>query len=283
MSTTPDAPSFSPLPRAPQVSSSIAERILERIVDGSIPVGARLPSEEALAREFAVSRPTVREALAALQFAGHVESRRGSGTVVISSESGARTPTERQPLRSLAEAVDLLEARILLEPEALAAAAKDPDVDALEVAADLIRGMHFAVDKDQNLHATSDIRVHRALLDVCRNHFLRDAVLDVLDLAIDPLLVTARVQAWEASDLPHVWADQHDVTWQAIAAGDPERARAGSLAHLASVVENLAAATADAPELQRRMDGLLAQVDLAQPGRRPGAAHQSDSPSRGTR
>jgi DNA-binding FadR family transcriptional regulator len=225
-------------------------------------VGARLPSEEVLAREFAVSRPTIREALAALQFAGHVESRRGSGTVVISSEPTSRALAEQPPLGSLTEAVDLLETRILIEPEALANAATDPDMYALEAARELIGGMHLAVN-DPELHATTDIRVHRALLNVCRNKYLRDAAADLLDLAIDPLMRTARTQAWESRELPHVWADQHDAVCDAIAARDPQRARASSLAHLASVVENLAAATSDTPDLRRRMDALCAQVDAA--------------------
>ncbi|NYD43235.1 GntR family transcriptional regulator [Nocardioides panaciterrulae] len=240
------------------MASSIAEQILGQITNGSIPVGARLPSEEALAREFEVSRPTVREALAALQFAGHVESRRGSGTVVISNEAAPRD-LERPPLGSLAEAVDLLETRILIEPQALAAAASDPDRKALRAARELIGGMHLAVD-DPELHATTDIRVHRALLAVCRNTFLRDAATDLLDLAIDPMMLTARTQAWGSSELPHRWADQHEVVCVAIANGDRRGARVGSLAHLASVVENLAAATSETPELSRRMDALFAQL-----------------------
>ena len=64
-----------------------------------------------------------------------------------------------------------------------------------------------------------------------------------------------------------MWADQHDVVCDAIANGDADLARAGSLAHLASVVDNLAAATSDEPKLKQRMTGLLAQV----------AAHSVDS------
>src|SRR6188472_2051264 len=91
---------FSPLPRARQVSAHVAERILERITSGALPLGARLPSETELARDFAVSRPSVREALAALQFAGHVESRRGFGTIVVSRESLPVT-RQRPPLQAL--------------------------------------------------------------------------------------------------------------------------------------------------------------------------------------
>ena len=256
----PTPPRFSPLPRARQVSAHVAEQILDRISSGALPLGARLPSEADLARDFAVSRPTVREALAALQFAGHVESRRGFGTVVVSREP-APGSRQRPPLQALSQAIDLLETRLVLEPHALASAAQDPDQGALKAARTLINGMRVAAD-DPMLRATTDIRVHRALLATCRNVILRDTAADLLDLCLDPMLLTARTKAWESPDLPHVWADQHDVVCEAIATGDPEAARAGSLMHLASVVDNLAAVAAADPHLQRRLAAMTHRLGI---------------------
>ena len=45
------------------VSKQIAEQIRESIVDGRLQADDRLPTEAELARQFGVSRPTVREAL----------------------------------------------------------------------------------------------------------------------------------------------------------------------------------------------------------------------------
>ena len=248
---------FTPPPRSPHVSAYIAEQILDRITSGVLPLGARLPSEVELARDFAVSRPSVREALAALQFAGHVESRRGFGTVVVSRDAGGGEPGHRRrPLQALSQAVDLLETRLVLEPYALATAATDPDRTALKAARVLIHGMRVAVD-GPGLHASTDIRVHRALLAVCRNGILRESAVELLDLSLDPMLQTARIQAWSSPDLPHVWADQHDVVCAAIADGDPDAARAGSLAHLASVVDNIAVAARHEPVLERRILSMM--------------------------
>lgn len=255
-----DPPRFSPLPRARQVSAHVAEQILERIENGTLPLGARLPSEAELARDFAVSRPTVREALAALQFAGHVESRRGFGTVVVSSKPPAGS-RPRPPLQALSQAIDLLETRLVVEPHALASAAENPDLAALKAARTLIHGMRVAAD-DPDLRASTDIRVHRALLAACRNGILQDTAGDLLDLCLDPMLLTARTKAWQSSDLPHVWADQHEVVCEAIASGDPEAARAGSLTHLASVVDNLAAVAATDPHLQRRLTAMTRRLGI---------------------
>jgi GntR family transcriptional regulator len=56
--------------------------IIDRISDGSLPPGTRLPSEDDLVQEHAVSRTTIRAAIQSLVQRGLVEIRRGKGTFV---------------------------------------------------------------------------------------------------------------------------------------------------------------------------------------------------------
>ncbi len=63
-------------------SISVREELVRRIQDGTLPSGARLPSEPELAAQLSVSRATLREALQSLATDGVVERRRGSGTFV---------------------------------------------------------------------------------------------------------------------------------------------------------------------------------------------------------
>jgi GntR family transcriptional regulator len=56
--------------------------IIERIDNGSLPVGSRLPSEDSLVQEHAVSRTTIRAAIQSLVQRGLVQIRRGKGTFV---------------------------------------------------------------------------------------------------------------------------------------------------------------------------------------------------------
>jgi len=65
----------------------IAALLREEIHNGTHAVGRRMPTEDVLCRRFAASRFTVREALRQLEEAGLVERRRGSGTLVRSSEA----------------------------------------------------------------------------------------------------------------------------------------------------------------------------------------------------
>lgn len=63
----------------------VARTLRERIVDGTYAVGAQIPAEDRLGEEFAVSRSTIRQALRQLQLDRLIESRKGSGTIVLSA------------------------------------------------------------------------------------------------------------------------------------------------------------------------------------------------------
>jgi len=60
----------------------IRQTIADGIVSGKHSPGDRLPSESALVKTFAASRPTVNRALRELQLAGLIERRAGSGSYV---------------------------------------------------------------------------------------------------------------------------------------------------------------------------------------------------------
>src|SRR6266498_4983411 len=61
---------------------ALADQIEEWILSGQLEPGAKFPSEDSLRRQFAVSRPVVREALARLRERGLIETVSGSGTFV---------------------------------------------------------------------------------------------------------------------------------------------------------------------------------------------------------
>ena len=60
--------------------TALADRIKSLILDGRVPIGARLPAERGLADALALSRTTVTAAYAQLRDTGHATSRHGSGT-----------------------------------------------------------------------------------------------------------------------------------------------------------------------------------------------------------
>ena len=104
----------------------VANHITERIRTEQWRAGQRLPPETELAKEFDVSRSTVREAVRSLQIAGLLRSRAGSGTfvtenapMILQTRELAAVMGDREHLQ------DLVRARYILEPQMAALAAKE--------------------------------------------------------------------------------------------------------------------------------------------------------------
>jgi GntR family transcriptional repressor for pyruvate dehydrogenase complex len=103
------------------------ERLATAIRMGVVPTGERLPPERELAEQLHVSRVTLREAIKALQLAGHVVSTRGrnGGTVVVYDPARRQPGDPRRVARQLgaAEVLDALAFRSVVEPGAAELAA----------------------------------------------------------------------------------------------------------------------------------------------------------------
>lgn len=238
----------------------LAETVMERITSGEYALGAKLPAEKELAREFGVSRPLVREALRALQFVGYIDSVRGSGTRVI-SRSRTRGINTRTATITATEILQLFEARLVVEPWVAAFAARDPDLDNLERAEGLVSGMGLVIGEPA-LQGDTDLLVHREIAQVCRNVFLRQSLLDLLDAAGSDPLASVRNCAWGDHDLPRVWEKQQQRIVRAIRDLDEQTAAAASWEHVASSARNALAVVCTDPALdQQAVDRLSRMLD----------------------
>src|SRR6185369_14686589 len=91
----------------------IADQIAALIESGEYGIGERLPPERDLAKQLGVSRPSVREALIALEVEGFVEVRVGSGVYVM----GSKSPAHADALPADSGPFELIRARWLIEAE----------------------------------------------------------------------------------------------------------------------------------------------------------------------
>src|SRR3954468_149124 len=89
----------------------IAEQIRALIARGEFATGSRLPAERDLARQLGVSRPSVREALIALEVEGLVDVRIGSGIYVRAPDAAVATDAPE----AAAGPFELLRARYVIE------------------------------------------------------------------------------------------------------------------------------------------------------------------------
>ena len=121
---------------ARRLYEQIAKKLAQSIASGEYELGQRLPSERELAQTFAVSRPTVREAIIALELDGLVDVRLGSGVYV----KNRQPPEGEEGVKDIGP-FELLEARRSIEGEACALAAMRIDDAQLKELTDLIAEM----------------------------------------------------------------------------------------------------------------------------------------------
>jgi DNA-binding FadR family transcriptional regulator len=204
----------------------IADQIREQISVGAIQPGTQLPSERELVQSLGVSRPTVREALIALEVAGLVEVRVGVGAFVKEPEARKADLPEHN-----ASPLEIMAVRQLLEPEAAALASLFiSETGRARLKTTLVRmgeetaSGQWSSDSDRELHMT--------LADGAGNSVLRET-LDGLWAsrtgAVDEQFHRhlGDIDAVRA----HILAD-HVAIAEAVLAGKAEAARAAMTAHL---------------------------------------------------
>ena len=106
-----------------QVSVGLYNVILAGILMGDYPLQSRLPTETRLAKDYGVSRTVVRSALEQLKSEGVVQSRQGSGTVVVEIDPGTIARLNRDA--QLPALKDCYACRLAIEPEIARSVAQD--------------------------------------------------------------------------------------------------------------------------------------------------------------
>jgi len=213
----------------------VAKGVAAKIANGEFAIGDRLPSERELALAYGVSRPTIREAVFALELDGLVEVRKGVGVFAIakSPRGGEAAATDIGPF-------ELLEARRAFEGEACAVAAsriRDTDVEDLE-------NLLLEIDYGGDVLAAEDAdrRFHIRIAEITGNSAMH-AVVEMLWEARDrsPQYRFLTDKAHEARVVPR--EDEHAKILDALRSRDPARARAAMRSHIAGVVDSLLNAT----------------------------------------
>jgi GntR family transcriptional repressor for pyruvate dehydrogenase complex len=224
-------------PDTRKLYQQVAGTIMASIVGGNYKPGERLPSERDLAVAFKVSRPTIREAMIALEIRGLAESRHGSGIYV----------TDQPPAQAVAGgdldigAFELTEARRLFEGEAAALAATTITDEELEEMEAIIAEM---VDENARRQKgeIADRRFHVAIARATRNTAITAVVENLWDMRQkSPLCSYMLERARRVGVQPRI--GEHRRILAALRKHDPKGARKAMREHLARVIEGLLAAT----------------------------------------
>ncbi|MBK0394549.1 FadR/GntR family transcriptional regulator [Ramlibacter algicola] len=207
----------------------IAEQVRALIAGGEFAAGSRLPAERDLARHLGVSRPSVREALIALEVEGLVEVRLGSG-IYVRTRDGATRPARARAAANDWGPLELMRARELVEGEVAALAARHArkaQVAAMASALDRMREEAQAGVVPRE----GDEAFHNAIALACGNEVLSDTVRGYWHARSGPL----STRLGDYFESPASWnaaLQEHDAVLDAIRDRDGTAARTAMHHHL---------------------------------------------------
>jgi len=213
---------MSQAPQAGGLSDRLVDGLLDLISEGALGPGDSLPTVRELATRFAVTTPTIREALRRLQTTDAVRMRHGSGIYVGDGINRMLLPNPNSTPLKDEHIVQLVEARLTIEPGIAALAAVNRTVDDIERLARAVDTAKRAADDNR-----PKLNFHRELAAASGNQVLFEVV--------DSLLAArSREQRALRAQIENRVRDyeQHVAIFLAVEAGQAEQARQLTEQHL---------------------------------------------------
>lgn len=205
---------------------SIVELIEASINSGNFPVGSRLPPERELAAKFNVSRPTIREAIIALEVRGKVEVKTSSGIYVLAA------PNSKKSLQKI-NAFEVTQARALVEGEVAAlSAASITEDELLELNQTLVD-----MEEGKNMEA-ADKAFHRIIANSTRNEAMNSVIGSLWDLRASSKEIIQDYDSVCSKDNAKTIAE-HRAIYNALKSGDAEKSRTAMHEHFHRLINTL--------------------------------------------
>ncbi|WP_418320073.1 FadR/GntR family transcriptional regulator [Piscinibacter sakaiensis] len=206
----------------------IADQIRSLILAGEYRPGTRLPPERELAQQLGVSRPSVREALIALEIQGNVEIRMGAGVYVCAPPERAdpsTVPMGESP-------IELMQARYAIEGTVIEMACALATPPQLRSLAQSIEAMRLAIFERREpwLH---DREFHVGIATITGNSVLVRLVGDMFDERHSPISSKLRGRA----ENTQTWTDalhEHEAVYRMMEKRDVLEAQTAMRTHLSA-------------------------------------------------
>lgn len=212
------------------VAAQVINQLTDLIKDGAIKPGERLPSEREMSEQLGVSRPPLREALRALEYAGMLETRYGDGVYVKSDVF----PSEPAPLFSNLlnryTLEEMIEMRRIVEVAAVRMAIERATTEDL----DMLQSIHNKAQRsvgNKDKFIECDLAFHSSIAEVARNSILFNTV-----QTMRKLMSEFNHELLEQKDFRLTVVDQHQRICDAIFRRDSEKAVQAMERHLENVV-----------------------------------------------
>lgn len=225
---------------APRLADVVAKEIEQRLLEGRLKPGDRLPSERDLAVQLGVSRASLREAIQKLATRGLLESRQGGGTFVTDRLDSSFGNAWEEILRDHPGVhEDMLEFRHMLEARAAQCAAvraTAADRERVRQCLALLEESFGGGDLDRQVD--TDLAFHQAIAEASHNVIVGHLTASLLRLMRDNLRrnLSELMQVPAARDQ---LLEQHRAVWKAIEQGDADQALVAATNHIGYVSQNM--------------------------------------------
>lgn len=198
------------------LAETIAEQIEQRILDGELPRGSRLPTEGDMATQFGVSRPSVREAIATLKGRSLIRSVDGGHVVEAGTVGLVDALTRQLKLTGVSPRAiaNLYHVRRMLEVAAAGSAAQSATPEDVAAVQGWLSRMRESMH-DQDAWAKSDVGFHISIAAATHNPFVVSM--------LEPLTQLIECVIYEGYRSPHavdVGLAKHVALAEAIARSD---------------------------------------------------------------
>ena len=202
----------------------VAEQISKLVRDGNIKVGDKLPAERDLAERLGVSRPTIREAMIALELSGTVEIRTGSGIYIIDQKPGLTLVDEG------VGPFEIMDTRYIIETEACALAAIHiTDEQIVQLKQALIEMEEE--EKQLNSSEQADMKFHLIIAEASQNSAISAIVAWLWELRNKSHLSTVFMAKVRDEGI-HPSINEHKKIIEALEKRNPEKARNAMKLHI---------------------------------------------------
>jgi DNA-binding FadR family transcriptional regulator len=221
--------------RTKRLYVKVAEQLTQFVMDGTLKPGERFPSERELAEKLGVSRPTIREAMIAMELAGIIEIKTGSGIYVTKPGHSPDIMDAGGRDKGIGP-FEILEIRYMIEGEACALAAARITDEQIQQLKDTLLEMEEE-EKQADASEKADWKFHSIIAEACQNSAIYAVINWLWELRNQSELSLAYLERLRKEGV-HPSINDHRRILEALEKRDPEKARIAMKMH----IENATAA-----------------------------------------
>jgi GntR family transcriptional repressor for pyruvate dehydrogenase complex len=228
--------------RRENLAAQIVRGLGGQILRGALKPGDRLPSEQELTSTFGVSRAVVREAISSLKAEGLVATQQGVGAFVLQPRRAASFRIDQSSLSALEEVINMLELRMSVEAEAASLAAMRRSGAQLAGLREALDWMQRSIERGESA-VEPDFQFHLRIAEATGNRHFSGFCSYVGTMLIPRSRVNTMGQDPDSRREYLTGVNgEHEEIYRAIAAREPDAARAAMRMHLTKSRERLRAA-----------------------------------------